>query len=478
MQFQVGDEIGSYKIVGIAGWGATGVVFQVQHLLTRRVEAMKVLAEQMTADQDQACRFLREIRVQARMNHPHLVPVHNAFFEGQTLCLVMQWVEGEPLDRIIKAGGLAPPLAVDIACQVLSALAHAHEHGVIHRDVKPANILIDRSGQAKLTDFGLARPCTDLGLTQPGIALGSVHYMPPEQVRGLPTADARADLYSVGAVLYETVTGRKPFGGPDAFTVMKAQVEQAPVPPAQLVAGLPCRLNEAILRALSKDPERRFQTAGEFLGELEAVRIQAHLDSRKAENMQRPAEPRGRMRPAWLVLAVTAMLASLWFGYSGYRWAAAIMEALPPPPAIVLLPPPKPPPGALTLSPPLPVEDKPATASQAPPAKPRKGRIVSRAQPAPPRQVESASLPLQPPAPEEPTPPIAASAPEDPPEAPVTETVTGPSEAPTMETVTDPSEAVKKPGAVRRFFGRLNPVRIFRKGPQKPAAQEPPEEPN
>ncbi len=469
MRLQIGSEVGSYRIVGIAGRGATGVVFQVKHLVTGRVEAMKVLAEDMTADQDQLRRFLRESRMQARLNHPHLVSVHNAFFRGQTLCLVMQWVEGQSLSRKIEAGPVPLPQAVDIACQVLSALAHAHEHGVIHRDVKPANILVDREGRAKLTDFGLARPCTDLELTQPGIALGSVHYMPPEQVRGLPTADARADLYSTGAILYEMATGRKPFEGPDAFAVMKAQVEQTPVPPAQLVPGLPARLNQAILRALNKDPARRFQTAGEFLLELEAVRARLRAKGWRGGR---------KLRLALAAATAAAMLLTISLGHGRRRPVEAAREPLLPPPVSTLLAMPKPPPDALILPQPPVVESEPESAIETPAASPWQGRTVSTARSIRPRRVESRRLPAPSAAPEVRTPPPAAAAPAQPLPPVATAAPDTPKDTPMVERAAGPPQEAKKPGAVRRFFGKLNPLRLRRKGAEKPDTPEPPERPD
>lgn len=466
MRLQVGEEIGSYRVIGVVGSGASGTVFQVEHLFTKRVEAMKVLAEELTADPEQVRRFLRESQVQAQLSHPHLVSVHNAFFENRKLCLVMQWVDGEPLNRRIAEGTVPRLLAVNIARQLLSALSHAHEHGVIHRDVKPANILIDREGHVKLTDFGLARPCADKDTTQPGIALGSVHYMSPEQIRGLPNVDARSDLYSVGAVLYEMLTGRKLFDGPDAFSVMKAQVEQTPVPPAAFVPGLPSRLNDVILRALNKDPALRFQNAWVFLDELEAVCASPASAGPKVESAPAAAAPRSRVREALVTaLVLTAALGTAGFGYARYRSAALDLATLPPPPPSALLAPPAPPAQALILSsPPVEKEEpKPVIPAPAPaPAQPKRPRAILPPEPPQIRAAAPIRIPAEPAAApyEAPPPPSAAPA--------------GEAQSPTsvVDTVVVPPEEIKKTTTVKRFFGKINPLRVLRKGPEKPAQEQ------
>jgi serine/threonine-protein kinase len=339
MPFQTGDTVGSYRIRKVAGQGASGTVFQVEHLVTKRVEALKVTSACLAAGDGQASPFQREIEVHASLNHAHIASVHNAFLHGSRMCLVMEWVEGESLSARIAAGSIPLSLAINITCQILSALDHAHRRQVIHRDIKPGNILLAANSHAKLADFGLAKPEANLELSQPGVALGSVHYMAPEQVRGLQKADARADLYSVGIVLYELVTGRRPFDGDDAFSVMKAHVEQPPVPPASLVRGLPAELNRIILRAMEKDPSRRFHTAAEFLGEMQAV--DAGMATRS-----RPRRPAISRRIAIAASAAAAALILGWY----YSPSSAIQEAPPapePPPAVAQQPaaPSKPSPG-------------------------------------------------------------------------------------------------------------------------------------
>ena len=271
MKFQPGDTVGPYRVTGIVGEGATGVVYQVVNSVTGRLEAMKILAESFNHDLEQAQRFLREIQLQAKLDHPNIAQVRTAFCEGSTIVLVMELVDGESLGAVLRRGPLSVAGAIRVAEQVLNALIMAHHHGVIHRDVKPANILVDRSGGVKLTDFGLAKQCGEPGQTGQGMAVGTVFYMAPEQVRGLAATDWRADLYAVGILLYEMLTGRKPFDGPDQFAIMRAHIEFTPPPVSHWAPGMPKNFDALIERALQKDPAKRFQSACGFLTALQEL---------------------------------------------------------------------------------------------------------------------------------------------------------------------------------------------------------------
>jgi len=182
--------------------------------------------------------------------------------------MVMELVEGNTLESLLKHRPIPISRAIDYTRQVLAALNAAHLHGIIHRDVTPANIIVTPEGVIKLTDFGLAKAPAQVRFTQSGRLMGSPYFMSPEQVRGVSALDARTDLYSLGAVVYEMVTGKKPFEGEDAFTIMRAQVESRPVPPVEIAPSVPAALNTIILKALEKDPWERFQTADEFLAAL------------------------------------------------------------------------------------------------------------------------------------------------------------------------------------------------------------------
>ena len=271
MRFQPGDTVGPYRVTGLIGEGASGVVYQVVNSVSGRLEAMKILGDSYTHDLEQAQRFLREIQLQAKLDHPNIAQVRTAFCEGTLIVLVMELVDGEPLSTVLKRGPLSVSGAIRVAEQVLNALIMAHHHGVIHRDVKPANILVHRSGNVKLTDFGLAKQCGEPGQTGQGMAVGTVFYMAPEQVRGLAATDWRADLYAVGVLLYEMLTGRKPFDGPDQFAIMRAHIDYTPPPVSQWAPGLPKDFDALLERALQKDPAKRFQSACGFLTALQEL---------------------------------------------------------------------------------------------------------------------------------------------------------------------------------------------------------------
>jgi serine/threonine-protein kinase len=183
---------------------------------------------------------------------------------GDLIALVMEYVEGESLQRMLEAGPLEVETAVDYTCQVLGALAYAHHAGVIHRDVAPANIIVTGDGTAKLMDFGLARAAMDLRLSASGVPVGSPWYMSPEQVRGVGALDARTDLYAMGAVLHEMLTGAKLFEAAGAFAVMRAQVELDPAAPSSRNPKVPAALDEIVRKAVAKAPAMRFQSANEF----------------------------------------------------------------------------------------------------------------------------------------------------------------------------------------------------------------------
>jgi serine/threonine protein kinase len=270
MSFQPEDTIGTYRIVAKLGGGGMGEVFQVEHLVTRRVEALKVLSGQ-DATPEQRHRFLREIQLQASLSHPNIAGVHNAFWEGERLVMIMELISGRSLANLLQDS--RPPLwqSVDYACQALAALEYAHERGVVHRDISPSNMIVTEDRTLKLTDFGLAKSMTNLRLTQSGTLVGSLYYTSPEQVRGCSEVDGRSDLYSLGAVLYEMAAGTKPFCSENPFTLMMAHVEQVPRRPSELDASLPAGLDNILLKALEKDPNKRFESAKQFRHALETL---------------------------------------------------------------------------------------------------------------------------------------------------------------------------------------------------------------
>jgi serine/threonine-protein kinase len=264
VSFHVSEDIGDYRIISIIGAGSMGQVFQVEHRITKRKEAMKVLVGDC-ATESRVQRFEREIEVQARLDHPNIARVHNAVHSKNSLILVMELVEGESLEKKLQKGMVSRTAGLDCIRQTLSALGYAHERGVVHRDVTPGNLIVDQNGHVKLTDFGVAKSIGDYQLTNAGEVVGSLNYMPPEQVRSNSVPDPRSDIYSTGAVLYEILTGKKLFNLADRLSLMVAQVEQKPVAPLDIDATIGPKLNAVVLKSLAKDPAERYQSAREFL---------------------------------------------------------------------------------------------------------------------------------------------------------------------------------------------------------------------
>jgi len=272
MSFEVGSRIGDYEIVSILGAGGMGKVFKVRNVISDRIEAMKVLLPDLEHEPELADRFMREIKVQASLQHPNIAALHTALRVENQLLMLMELVEGVTLEQRLHQGPIPLANGVDYICQVLSALGYAHQHGVIHRDIKPANMMLTPNGAVKLMDFGIAKAAADRKLTMTGTTMGSLYYMSPEQIKGMATLDARSDLYSVGVSLYEIVTGKKPFDGDSQFAIMAAHLEKTPVPPITLDTKLPQVLNDVILMAIAKDPNQRFQSAQAFASALGSVR--------------------------------------------------------------------------------------------------------------------------------------------------------------------------------------------------------------
>ena len=268
MNFRVGDTVGGYEVTGIIASGGMGEVYRVCDPVSGRVEAMKVLRADLEARPELADRFAREIRLHAQLDHPHIAALRESFeFAGKQV-MVMEMVEGMTLSERLRRGFLPLREAVRVAIEALSALGCAHERAIVHRDIKPANIMLTEAGAVKLMDFGIARAVTDRSLTRAGQLLGSLHYMSPEQVLG-EDVDTRSDLYSLGVVLYEMATGQKPFDGKSDYSIMKAHLEEPPVPPGDWDASIPAALSGVILEALAKDPADRFASAEAFSHKLE-----------------------------------------------------------------------------------------------------------------------------------------------------------------------------------------------------------------
>jgi eukaryotic-like serine/threonine-protein kinase len=264
MNLETGSTVGDYEIVDVLGAGGMGKVFKVRNTISDRIEAMKVLLPDLTGQPDLADRFLREIKVLASLDHPNIAGLRTALRYENQLLMIMEFVEGESLGQRLQKGPMQVVEAVTCISQVLAALAYAHSHGIIHRDIKPANMMLTPDGTVKLMDFGIAKTATDRKLTMTGTAVGSLYYMSPEQIRGMPPLDARSDLYSVGVSLYELVTGKHPFDGDSQFSIMSAHLEKMAVPPIVFDPSLPPSLNDLILLSVNREADARFQSAEAF----------------------------------------------------------------------------------------------------------------------------------------------------------------------------------------------------------------------
>ncbi len=258
-----------YEILERLGGGGMAVVFKARDTRLGRPVSIKVLRDQYTMDADFLSRFRREAQAVASLSHPNIVSIHDVGQDGDVHYLVMEYVEGETLkEKIARERPLPPAVAVDITLQILEALEHAHQRRVIHRDIKPHNIMITPDGQVKVTDFGVAR--ADGGtIVHTGSIVGSAHYFSPEQARG-GHVDARSDLYSLGVVLFEMLSGRLPFDGENPLSVALKHVQEQPPSARALQPSVPPALDRIVSRALAKDPARRYASVAEFRADLRA----------------------------------------------------------------------------------------------------------------------------------------------------------------------------------------------------------------
>ena len=272
---------GRYRIDELVGRGGMATVYRGQDLTLGRTVAIKILKRELAADNAFRTRFRLEAQAASRMSHPAIVRVYDAGEDVETdpdgsqhplPFIVMELVHGKLLKDIISAGPVTVPDAVRYVDGILEALEYSHRAGVVHRDIKPGNVMVTDQGQVKVMDFGIARAVSDSSSTvaETTAIIGTASYFSPEQAKGEPV-DARADLYSAGVVLYELLTGRTPFRGDTPVAVAYQHVSEAPVPPSELVGTVPRSLDAAVLRALAKDPFQRFPDAASFRETLDAT---------------------------------------------------------------------------------------------------------------------------------------------------------------------------------------------------------------
>jgi len=274
----IGRTIGNCKITAPLGQGGVGEVYLATDLMLDRQVAIKFLRPGLAVRRDVVRRFKSEARMLAQLSHPNVATLYALHRDGEDFAMVMEHVDGQTLASLLgESGRLELSLALQIFFQALDGVGYAHEHGIVHRDVKSSNLMLSSGGVVKVMDFGIARGLDEGRMTRDGHVVGTAQYMAPEQVRGQET-DLRADIYSLGIVLYEMLTGHVPFDSPNDYEVLRAQVEGEPVSPSTLVPELPERVAGAILCALEKDPAYRFQTTGELREALSgAVASELHV---------------------------------------------------------------------------------------------------------------------------------------------------------------------------------------------------------
>lgn len=274
-----GTRLGRYLIVGRLGGGGMGIVYKAQDLELERTVALKILPPHLCKHPDYVNRFRAEAQAQARLSNPHVVTLYSFLELPIGEVLVLEYVEGETLEsRLRSQGPLAPEAAVAVFEQALRGLEHIHARRVVHRDLKPANIFITRDNVVKILDFGVSRIMDGRDVSQRGAMVGTLLYISPEQINGRET-DFRSDIYTLGIGLFEAVTGRLPFERRTDYALMHAHVQERPPRPKQLSRRIPPGLEWVILKAIEKEPQRRFQSASEFrqalltLGVMERRRV-------------------------------------------------------------------------------------------------------------------------------------------------------------------------------------------------------------
>jgi serine/threonine-protein kinase len=411
MNLEIGSTVGDYQVVGVLGAGGMGQVYKVRNVISDRVEAMKVLLPDLVNQPDLADRFLREIKVQASLEHPNIAALHTAVRVENQLLMLMEFVEGVTLDQRLKNGPLPAAEAVNYVMQVLAALDYAHARGVVHRDIKPANMMRTPGGIIKLMDFGIARSSADHKLTQTGTTVGSLYYMSPEQIQGVTTPDARSDIYSVGVSLYELVTGKRPFDGDSQFAIMSAHLQGTPIPPVTIDPRLPQLLNDVILMSVAKDAGARFQTAGAMRNALASlvaepkaataqVPVPAPVPTARpaalpAGQLAKPAQPvshRGQWMALGAVVAVLAIVGVIALAPWKGTGAASPKVAVP---AVTQAPVDVQPPAAQAPTTPAPVAAQPPAPVEPAPQQPAAVVAQPRAQVRPTPAAKAVSAPTQ-----------------------------------------------------------------------------------
>ncbi|OGS94480.1 MAG: serine/threonine protein kinase [Gallionellales bacterium RIFCSPLOWO2_02_FULL_57_47] len=295
------SQLGRYEILGELGHGAMGIVYKAKDPLIDRVVAIKTINLGLALDEKEEYeeRFYQEAKAAGRLSHPNIVTIYDVGKSGDVAYIAMELLQGRELRDIMNESGLLPvDQVLDIVAQVAQGLAYAHEHDIVHRDVKPSNIMVVRDGHVKITDFGIARMASSSVRTQTGMVLGSPKYMSPEQVMGKPI-DRRSDIFSLGVMLYEMLTDQAPFVGENVNAIMYQTLNVAPVPPGKLNSAVPEMLNFIVAKALSKRLEDRYQNAKDFAIDLRACRDSLPRSGQKISALKSFIADKGKMPDAF-----------------------------------------------------------------------------------------------------------------------------------------------------------------------------------
>lgn len=262
-----------YRLKRLVGIGGMAMVFEADDLLKKTTVAVKILKEEFAADEVSVQRFINESKAVLMLSHPNIVKIFDVSVKGEYKYIVMEYIDGITLKAYMQRKGmLSVKETIAYSIQILRALEHAHLGGVVHRDIKPQNIMLLRSGQIKVTDFGIAKLPDAKTLTATDKAIGTVYYISPEQAAGEKGIDRRTDLYSVGVLMYEMITGKLPFDGENPVSIALKQISEEPKPPRELNPDIPEGLEQSILFAMEKDKDKRFQTATQMIDLLKRVR--------------------------------------------------------------------------------------------------------------------------------------------------------------------------------------------------------------
>lgn len=277
-----------YEIIEKIGSGGMAIVYKAKDLLLNRIVTIKVLREQFAADEEFVRRFRREAQSAASLSHTNIVSIYDVGKDGETEYIVMEYIEGQNLKDIIRNyAPLSTEQTIELGMQIAEAIRHAHEHHIIHRDIKPHNILVTEDGRIKVTDFGIARAVSAATMTHTGDIVGSVHYLSPEQAKGVQTNE-QSDVYSLGIILYELLTGKVPYDGETPISIALKHLQEQAVPPSKLNPRVSSALENLVMRTIAKSPDQRYATAKELLQDLH--KVQAGLPVNKVESEDQDLE--------------------------------------------------------------------------------------------------------------------------------------------------------------------------------------------